>query len=141
VRARPQADVRVRVYSTAPNIEVIRRVSRAPVVKVSTKRVTVNSNQRTFVRVESSAPRRQVVVPVGPQYKRVTVRSHNEPPRGGSVTIVKESGPGVRRAEPVRSNVEVRSSSGRSNARHVTVEDDVETKAQPKKKVVVKKKN
>jgi hypothetical protein len=147
VRPRPQSIAHVTVYSGAPRYEVIRKVSRSPVVLVKTNRVTVRSNQRSFVRVQSSARRERVVVPVGPQYKRVTVRSNDDGQRS-NVTVTKDRGAEVNQAEPSRSRTEVRSYPQQGSAK-VRVsgdsgpqrEDEKSTGTRKKKVTVTKNRN
>ncbi len=80
VRAGPVvAENRVRVYGAPPRLDFVRRVVRAPVVTVVPNRVSVARGERPLVRVEvQSQSRPQVVVPVGPRFRRATVRGSEQ---------------------------------------------------------------
>jgi len=143
VRPRPGPDVRVTVYAGPPKFEVVRRYSRSPIVTVNPQRVTVRSGAHTYVRVQSSSPRGNVVVPVGQKYRTVNVRSGAGMQKSSTVTVTKESS--VQTVQPGRSGsttVRVESSSGgsRKKARAGTYgETDVrDGSEQGGKKVTVK---
>lgn len=89
VHARPAPKVKVKVFSGPPRLEVVQRVVRTPVIRVTPNKVRVTTGNRSFIRVEveRKSPR-HVEVPVGRKYKKVIVR-HEEEPR--TKVIVKDS--------------------------------------------------
>jgi hypothetical protein len=157
VKSRPQPSAHVTVYHSAPRIEVIKRVSRAPVVHSNTKRVTVSSNNRSFVKVQSSSGQRTTkAVPVGVRYKTKSTTTTSRSATQGSVTVTKEE-PEV---ETQKATVKVKNSSNRvitspsratsssgQSKKSVTVsksgeeedEDNGNVTVQPKKKKIVVK--
>jgi hypothetical protein len=91
-RANPErSGVRVHVYSGPPRREFVQRVVRTPIVSINLNKVRVTTREKPLIRVEvQSQERPHVEVPVGPKYKRVTVRS--EPELHKSVTVTHEEG-------------------------------------------------
>lgn len=150
VYRQPAATVVVR--KGPPKIEYVRSRAKVKVITVAPRKVTVKSNRRSFVRVESSGPPRpHVTVPVGPKYRKhhrrpgsaVTVETHVEPRPTGSVTVTRESPPPRVRSEPQRRPVQVESRQSRPGSPKVRVEsrsddDDEESERSGKVKVKVK---
>ncbi|MDD5673583.1 MAG: hypothetical protein PHC61_05445, partial [Chitinivibrionales bacterium] len=142
IRAHPErSGVQVRVYAGPPRREFVQRVVRTPIVSISLNKVRVTTHERPLIRVEVGRrePAR-IVVPIGPRYKRVTVRS--EPRQGNEVTVIHEQPPQV---EP-RVNVTVTHDEGvRTQVREQQSDNPrvrVETRsATPEVKVRVKSKD
>jgi hypothetical protein len=66
----------IHVYVGPPRREFVQRVAPRPIVSINVNKVRVTTNNRALVRVEvGNKERPHVEVPVGPMYKRSTVRS------------------------------------------------------------------
>ena len=95
--ARP--DVHVRVYAGAPRFDFVKRFTHAPIVRVAPRKVRVADGSHSLFRVEfGNRPKAEVVVHVGPKFRRSGVRveaqSHQNDVRR------EEAGPEARRGEP-----------------------------------------
>ena len=77
VHARPEpGEMRVHVYSGPPHREFIQRTVHTPIVSINLNKVRVTTNNLSLVRVEvGNRERPHVEVPIGPMFKRTTVRS------------------------------------------------------------------
>jgi hypothetical protein len=66
----------IHVYVGPPRREFVQRVAPRPIVSISLNKALVTTNNRSLVRVEiGNRERPHVEVPIGPMYKRATVRS------------------------------------------------------------------
>jgi hypothetical protein len=76
IRSHPVSKrVSVHMYDGPPRIDVVRRVTRIPVVNSRISRVQVTTSDRPLIRMEvENRERPRGEVPVGPRYKRVTVQ-------------------------------------------------------------------
>lgn len=94
VRFRP-VSTKVVVRHEPPKIEFVRKRAKIKIISYTPRKVTVRSNNRTFVKVEYdySPHREKIVIPVGPKYRghRPRVRVERE-----SEVIVEKKEPAVK---------------------------------------------
>jgi hypothetical protein len=97
---------RVHVHSsTPPRLDFVQRMVRAPVITVVPNKVHVAGRERPLVRVEvRNQARPNVVVPVGPRFRRTTVRTEAKQPTEVNVTTDQ----GTRRDVPLQPQPSVR---------------------------------